>query len=250
MKATTTYSTTDYSKFTVSQENRGINPRAMKKLVRSLTLYGWLKPHPMHVVSRNGSLVIIDGQHRFYAARKLKMAVQYVVEPDLPDISIAEVNGAQTPWTTRDYVESYHNQGNPNYSKLLWFSEYYKFPICVCAKMLMGKNPHNVSRDIKEGKFKIQTLVLAELMASIIYCLKPMVSWATTTSFVNALIKSVKVQGFCPEHFVAKCQANPGMLIIQANCDAFLDLIEKIYNHRTRPADKLAIKFEATKNAQ
>jgi hypothetical protein len=218
-------------------------------MIVSMRAHGWLEPYPMHVVSRNGRFFIIDGQHRFKAAQSLGLPVLYVVGNDDTRISVSDINVAQSAWNHFDFACSYANQGNPHYIKLLDFSKRHKLPLGISAKLLMMKEAgrSTCTREIREGTFKAVNLQSAEMMADTILRLKRIVVWASNSSFICALIKAVQVRGFDFNVFIQRCESNPGLLVLQPTTDAFLQMIEHIYNYRTRPENKLAIKFEATK---
>jgi hypothetical protein len=57
----------------------------------------------------------------------------------------------------------------------------------------------------------------------------------------------MNVDGFSASRFIQKCEANPGMLMLQPTTEAFVELIEKIYNHRATTDNRLSIRFEALK---
>jgi hypothetical protein len=250
MKKQPTYQTSDYSRFKVSETNRSLDTTHLRVIKRSLQELGWLSPYPINVVPRNGGLVIMDGQHRFTAAKALGIPILYSVEADRSDVQTLVGGLPQIPWRPVDFVTSYHNQGNPHYTKLLHFMEQQKLALGISAKLLMSGEDGSTDpgKHIKAGTFRVLTPEWADLLAEIIRRLKKIVFWASNHGFVNALLKAQVVPGFDHGHFLKKCEANPGLLILQPTQDAFLELIEKIYNHRTRPAEKLAIKFEATKN--
>jgi hypothetical protein len=250
MKKQTIFQTSDYSRFKKSETNRSLDQAHLSRIKRSFQELGWLSPYPIHVVPRDGRLLIMDGQHRFTVAQGLGIPILYSVEADRPDAQTHAGGLPQIPWRPLDWVTSYHNQGNPHYTKLINFMETQKLALGISAKLLMSG--HNGATEpgkhIKAGTFRVLTPEYADLLAEIIRRLKKIVFWASNKGFINALLKAQLVDGFDHGHFLKKCEANPGLLILQPTQDAFLDLIEKIYNHRTRPADKLAIKFEATKN--
>jgi hypothetical protein len=249
VKIATILQTQDYNKFCKSRVNRSINESALKKMEASMKKHGWLIAYPMHVVMRKGKLVIIDGQHRFTIASKLGIPAIYVLCEDSDLFELTEINVAQKPWNHVDFAKSYHNQGNVNYTKLIDFSERFDLPLGISAKLLMdiqggrGTGTH----EIREGRFKVTNQDNAEIIAGIVNRLKPLVSWASNSSFVAALMRSCSVNGFDPARFIQRCEQNPGLLILQATLESFLELIEKIYNYRSSQENKLSIKFEAIK---
>lgn len=251
MKSTVIHQTHDYKKFVLSEQNRDVNPSALTRVKNSMEKYGWLKAYPMHVVSRDGRLAIIDGQHRFSAAQKLNLPVFYVVCQEEEDFKISDINLAQRPWTNVDFATSYHNQQNPHYTKLIDFSQRHGLPIGICAKILMGIGGRGTAtHEIRDGRFRVRNLEVAEKIGAIVSRIKKVVPWGANSNFVSALVKATSVKGFDCSHFLAKAEANPGLLILQPTIESFLDLIEKVYNYRTSSAQKMSIKFEALKGSK
>jgi hypothetical protein len=251
MKKTQIVSTKEYKKFTVDDSNRGITTKNLKKLRQSMTTFGWLEAYPMHVVSRAGRMVVIDGQHRFAIAQELGIPVLYVVCKDYEDLHIAEINNAQSPWSIKDYLESHIKRGTPHYAALRNFSEEYRLPLGISSKLLMGlSNRQNGSTEIKEGKFRVKDSATAGIIGRIISFLRAElgIKWAANCFFVDALVKCTRVEGFSAETFVKRCASCPGKLVLQPTTKAFLQMIEDVYNRGAAKKNTLPLAFKASQN--
>lgn len=237
-------STRNYSLFTVDETNRVVRPS--KKLRKSLEAYGWLPAYPMHVVRRNGRLVIIDGQHRFKEAQRLNIAVLYVVCEDTPSLKIADLSDSALPWTTRDYASSFARQGNEEFQYLLNFSDHYRLPLGVSAKLLLGVTSRTTgTEEIRTGSFKVKASERAAKIAEVICTLKKLVPWAYNSFFVDALDRATRLENFDIGQFVRRCESCPGILRLQPTTDEFLRMIEEIYNYRSAAANRLPVAFLA-----
>lgn len=61
--------------FPCPENPRNINKKQMERLVDSLRINGFYKHRPMALVKRDGKLVVLDGNQRLKAAKKLKLDV-------------------------------------------------------------------------------------------------------------------------------------------------------------------------------
>lgn len=250
MKATnvaTIKETSDYSAFKVDATNRAVTK--IKKLVASMKKYGWLDAYPAHVVSENGKFIIKDGQHRFEAAKSLGIAVKFVPCKHHKDIAIPEINNAQRTWSIRDYVASWKQQGNPDYAKLVQFSESSGIGLSTCASLLSNKTPSgnrdysNITDAIKTGKFKIRTLDFAYDVASVVSACSGFIVWAKNSLFVAAIARALRVKEISAATLIEKIKANPGLLQLMPTMDAFIVMLEDLYNYRSKK--RLPLKFLA-----
>ena len=247
MKLTTILSSKDYNKFSIAEENRSIRKTNLTKKRKSMKKYGWIAACPAQVVIRNGRHVIIDGQHRFRIAEELGIPVVYVVVPDRVGLVISEINNAQEPWNSLDYVSSECKKGNPHFVKLADFAERHSLPIGISAKLLLGQsNRHTGTREIRDGTFTVKDNN-ADQIAQIVSRVRVIVKWAANTGFIDALSKACSINSFNPVQFIERCENNPGKLKLQPTTEAFLELIEEIYNFRTSDGKKLPVRFLASK---
>lgn len=107
------YETTDYSKFKKLEANRKVTTRRVERLVKSLSIKELLNP-----ILVNGNMEIIDGQGRFEAKKFLKRPVQYIIDMNANLDDCRRMNLFTKKWELNDSVESYVEQGDPNYIRL------------------------------------------------------------------------------------------------------------------------------------
>jgi len=95
--------TTNYDQFKLFHSNRQILPQ---RLIQSIKKKNLLESHPI-LVSKD--FRIIDGQHRWEAARQLKVPLYYIIEDGLEesDIPICQV---QRPWSLDDFLDFFANK--------------------------------------------------------------------------------------------------------------------------------------------
>ena len=101
----------NYNMFKFKDGNRDLNYINVNKMEESLKKHGWVTPI---VVDNN--YYIIDGQHRFQAAKNLGMPIAFIrMSNDFNVEAIRDINNAQEKWNTWDYVKSQADLGNVHF---------------------------------------------------------------------------------------------------------------------------------------
>jgi hypothetical protein len=222
--------TKDYGLFKLTLDNREVREKRVKKLLPSMRQYGWLPSHPM-LVRRDGShFLILDGQGRFHAAKILGIPVLYVVTT--MHVSIPKVNEGQSPWGLVDYVGSYSQQGHADYHYLQEFSKRHKLPVSQCAQILRGgvAVAGNANDAIKSGKFKATDVEYAERVATVVSALAAAHPCARTSNFINAVSRVLNVTELDMKRLIDSIYKRPELVGPRASCDAYVELLEVIYN--------------------
>lgn len=138
-------------------------------LVNSMKQYGFLGSILMiktSVISGVEKLYIIDGQHRFLAARFLDIPIMAnIIETNKSKEEliylISTLNSTGVRWKIEDYVNAYASLNNDNYVKLLQLSkECKKLSI---AKILWAWNPDLAL--VRKGKMIVSKEVLENIKA-------------------------------------------------------------------------------------
>lgn len=104
----------NYNMFKFKDGNRDLNYINVNKMEESLKKHGWVTPI---VVDNN--YYIIDGQHRFQAAKNLGMPIAFIkMSNDFNVEAIRDINNAQEKWNTWDYVKSQADLGNVHFQHI------------------------------------------------------------------------------------------------------------------------------------
>ena len=138
--------TNNYSKFVFSKENREIKTKTVLAIKESMTRFGFITGRPVLITKE---WLIVDGQHRFLAAKDLGIEVEFeILEGDHVDQMIL-LNSTQSNWTLEDYINSYANQNVDCYRKLLKFKEKYELNLSSAITILFGAGV--ASANIRKG---------------------------------------------------------------------------------------------------
>ena len=127
------FETKDYNILKTLKGNRNIEPRHVAKLCWSMKQKNMLKDYPIIV---NKDMEILDGQHRWEAAKLLQMPIIFIIAEDMENKDISTVNNISMKWKPINYVLDYASKGNVNYIKLVDFYNKTKLPIISCIQIL------------------------------------------------------------------------------------------------------------------
>lgn len=141
--------TKDYSLFKFRKDNRNeISHEHVRKVKESLRTKNLLELRPILV---NRDLEIVDGQHRFLAAKELGIEICYeigekIAQEDLVLISLSK------SWGMTDYLNYYCENGYEEYLKLRRFAERHNLQIKVALNICMREGKFSFE-NYKKGKF-------------------------------------------------------------------------------------------------
>jgi hypothetical protein len=228
------HETKDYTRFKLTADNREVIERRVSKLLPSMRQYGWLESHPMLVRKSGDKYEILDGQGRFHAAKQLGLSVRFVVTEK--DISIPQINEGQSPWSLRDYVGSYAQQGNPGYHFLLKFAERHKLPIGQAAQILRGgvALSGNANSALRSGSFEPTNVEFAEHVAAIVSALAKANSCGRTANCVNAVSRVLNVKPLNIQQLLERIEKNPELVTPKTTAEGYVEMLELIYNFMSK----------------
>ena len=113
------FETKNYDDFVMMKGNRDIdepNVKRFMKIIQEGKLYDEVQVNPTKV---NGKWVIVDGQHKFTALKRLGKAVPVIVKrTNVPLNGVVDINTQRKYWTDVDRVRSYSELGNEKYTRL------------------------------------------------------------------------------------------------------------------------------------
>lgn len=134
--------------------NRRVDMNHVKKIEREMAYDpDMFSSQPMLV---NENFFIIDGQHRFHAARNLNLPVYYIMRPGLSVEAARHLNTTQRRWTLVDFAHSYAESGRMDY--VLFLRHRNEFPGLTATIVLaaLGGIDSSASEDMfRRGEFKI-----------------------------------------------------------------------------------------------
>jgi hypothetical protein len=222
--------TKDYRLFGRSSENRPLNIRKHKKLEQSLKEYGFLQCFPVVCYrDASGKLIVKDGQHRLAIAETLGMPVAWI-EVDV-DFDVAKINCAQEKWQLKDYAQKYAANGIKQYQEGMEFAEQYGITLGTAFALLAGTTTFsNIEAAYVTGKFQIKDRAWAEAVAFVFSRMVTISSALNKKAFVEACMAVTRVEDFDAKRLIHSAERCREKLVAYSNRDAFLDMLEAVYN--------------------
>lgn len=211
-------------------ENRALDLKKHKALYDSMKLYGFLPSYPI-VCYRDpkGNLVYKDGQHRAAIAEELGLTIYWVEESI--DFDVAIVNSTAKVWTVKDYADKWAANGLKQYVTAMDFASQHHISPGLAFAMLSGTTSYgNVKEEVQKGEFKITDAAWANAVAGIYSPLVSMSSALRKDTFLAACMAVCRVPDFDAKRLIGGAERCREKLVSYGTRDAFLDMIETVYN--------------------
>lgn len=245
MSARKVQSTRNYRLFERhSSENRPVNAKEHKGLLESMKKYGFLECFPIVVYrDANKKLIVKDGQHRLLFAEMLGLPVHYIEEET--DFDIAIVNSTAKVWKLAHYAEKYAANGIADYVEGLRFSRQHGLSIGTGFALLSGTTSfNNVHDEFVSGAWRIKDAEWANAVAGIYAPMVEMQSALRNARFVEACMAVCRVKDFKPSRLIENAKRCREKLVAYSTREAYLDMLETIYNFGRR--ELVGLKAAAT----
>jgi hypothetical protein len=242
------YETNDYSMFKTLKGNRNVNKLHIRRLRESFKNMYLLSP-----IIVNQNFDIIDGQHRFEAAKELGKNVYFIICNDYGLKEVQILNTNMKNWQKVDYLNAYCDAGYSDYLQLRNFMRRFsEFPIDACIALMNNSVNSSQSRksvelksetnkagsyhtrSFEEGKFEIKDYETAVDNAEKIRMIKPFYKGYNRKIFISAMITLFKNENYNHSQFISKLKINSTMMQDCSNVTQYKLLIEDIYNYRSR----------------
>ena len=239
------YSTESWAYFKCLEENRYLNEAHIQALMDSFVKDGYL----FTILYVNEKMQIIDGQHRFEAAKRKGLPVHFMVMPGwgIREVTILNVNSRN--WTIIDFMETHAKSGNPNYVRFKEFFDANEFDVTVCQLIITGKRSKGYASidKFRSGQMQVddQQITGAYLKTKKIIELKPFHphGWKSR-NFVEAMLTLFNTKGYDHGHMITKLTLYPEFLLSAARSlrvEEYLRILQDKYNFR-RQKDKIEVR--------
>ena len=211
------YKTTDYSQFKFIMGNRPVDPKHVKKLVKSMR-----KGHvPMPIVVSEKNIIfpcyfVNDGQHRLKAAEICNYPVYYMIVPTMSLEQIRDINQVDKKWTNDDFLDSNVStemDATGPYHTFDWFKKKYGFSFQVNIDLLcnipLGRTSQRVFRD---GHITINNLPDAIAKANFLTSLKEYTDLYKNERFMMGMVMVMRQPIWDAERFIRQVRKHASEL--------------------------------------
>lgn len=238
----TVYYTTDLEMFKPMEHNRVKSKARIKEIAQSMEEEGLLKV-PIIV---NRKKQIIDGQHRFEAAKIAGKGLYYITANKYGENEMMSINKTMKNWSKNDYLSHYVSKGNKNYIKVAEFrKEFPMFSLTDSCIFLKGGLASGINKQtFSTGKFKAGSMEKARVWANFILSLEPYAPKIFyRTVFVRTMLSILaKYDEFVMSEFIKKAEIVPHYFKICGDKAGYSRMIEDIYNFKRRNDKKIFIR--------
>lgn len=249
-------STNDYSKFKTLQGNRNVNALHVRRLKESFKEAYLLTP-----IVINQSYEIIDGQHRFEAAKEMGLPVNFIICNNYSLKEVQLLNNNMKNWRKEDYLKAFCDLGYEQYHKFREFMEVFPELNLSSCEIILTNNVSSGHQGLfdkslkgvfnatgryhfnyfQEGKLVIPDFDKAIENAEKIMMIKPYYDGFNRSVFIRAMVGIFSLDYYSHAKFLQRLAANPNMMRHCANVGQYKLLIEDIYNYRSR--DNVSLRF-------
>lgn len=238
--------TNDYEMFKTLDGNRTVNKLHVSRLKESFKTAYLLSP-----ILINQKNQIIDGQHRFEAAKTLGLPVNYIICNDYGLKEVQILNTNMKNWKKEDYLHAYCDLKNPEYLKFRnYMRRFTEFGIATCEIMLIDRSNGKQGKIegmrckfkyFEEGELEIPDYDYSCEIAEKIMQVKPYYDGFNRPTFVRAMCGVLKVADYNHTVFLQRLNSQPNVLQHCATVMQYRLMIEDIYNYRSR--EKVSLRF-------
>lgn len=232
------YVTKDYSKFKFNSKNREINPAHLRNLKESIEDNNLLEGQPILV---NHRLEIIDGQHRFFAAKELELPLYYIKKDGLTIDDAITLNINTRNWGYKDYLWHWIERDNQHYVYFHKFMEKYEFGYSVTLALLgrgQASRGQRLTDEFNQGKFTPEYKEYAERIGDMILELGQYGDFVTTKIFMLAFDEAQSKEVYDHEEFLHKVEQVPDRFRRKSTQENYLLMMDKIYNYNRQGEKK------------
>lgn len=236
------FKTVSYDRYKFNSLQRIIKEKHVKELMEKMRVHGFL---PNKSISVNEKNEIIDGHHRFLAAKALGIPMLVQVCRGMKEESIIQANQDQINWDKHDFTNTYAIKGNPNYIALKEFREKYpKFKMTQSLILLMNEpNAHPNKKTFQNGEFKVASIKKAEEIAKKVEELAIYHPKAYGSKCISALMCcEMRCKQFSFKEFIEKLSKFPDKLTPSITTKSYLEKFEEVYNYHRAKKHQLRLR--------
>jgi hypothetical protein len=228
---TMVFQSDEYKKFNMIQGNRSLDMNKIKKILADIERGTNLLAYcPILCVEKGQKLEIVDGQHRYMVARKIKSPVFYIIGTSLSLYDIARMNSNTEKWKAKDFINCYKELGNDNYVKLeKLLTDFPGLPVTTAIALLAtgkiavgGSEPDKFQRGEFVASEQKQALHICKKVSAFDFNAK------YSRPFMQAVFKVIEAEVFNIDELIKKVNASSEMLQLQDHWRKYLTSMEEI----------------------
>lgn len=228
--------TKDYYMFHLLSDNRfKLHRNHVEHLKRSILEKNMLALRPITV---NSKYEIMDGQHRYLAAKELGLEIYYEIHLDneMNDMVKLNINKA---WNLMDYQNYYTKNGYKQYILLAEYMKENNVSISLALK-LEYHSSRKLNKLFKSGQYifnlteKGISLKICNTILDFLQDKLPIKAYITSNKFKIALIKLINNENFSLQIFMKNLEKHIDKIGPRIDYLSYYHLFQGIYNYRLK----------------
>lgn len=242
--------TKNYDMFELKEDNRDVNDNAhIKALMGSMERNGFLKSGAISVKNNGNKYVVLDGQHRLEAARRLGITLWYTVDDEIPEGALPDLQIAKK-WLPKDYLKHWLVKGIKPYTKIDEIHRHYtKVSITTIVLLLEGSMNSAGSRTrFEAGGTKIahldkalKTLQYAEELFKLYKH-----EWLWGRTFLTSFTQILNIEGYDQKILLQRLKHRSEEFRQMLTEEGYYKMIGGIYNYGAK-TNKLPFIYSKSK---
>jgi hypothetical protein len=229
----------NYDAFGHKYSNREIKETHVARLMVSMKEVGFL---PSHHIICDANLNIIDGQHRFEAAKNLGLEIWYMIDQKVNEEMLIKLNDSVCKWKVKDRMKHYCALGKKEYVELAKFADELGIDYTWILDLLGPEESHRVSgfnagslkfnEDTKESLRK--RLLDIKIPFEYLNNLRPDKKFKFGKKLIVALDKFLTKPGIEVGKLMHRLEIDGTKFVRQNSVSKYIEMFEKIYNFRSK----------------
>jgi len=236
--------TKNYDLFILKADNRDVtDERHIKALMESMQRNEFLKSKAITVKNEGAKYIVIDGQHRLEAAKRLGITLWYTVDDEISDEALPDLQIAKK-WLPKDYLKHFVMKDIKKYKTLQEICETYpKVSITTVVLLLEGSGNTYGSR----GRFETGTINIVNQENALktlryAYDMYQLYKheWLFGRTFLKAFADIIQIEGYSQKIMMDRLSVNSENFRQMLSEEGYYKMFNEVYNYR---ATKNRIKF-------
>ena len=228
--------TKSFNMFQISENNRKVDEKHVQKFVKEFEKNGYLVAFPIVAVIEKGRYKIIDGQHRFLAAKKVGCYFSFI-EIDIVDEAdwlekLQKVNKLSKKWATLDYLRLSKDESVVEVVKIIDENKDYAAFRLQYSGLASLWNRKNLTTNTSKEEIAEAVLIWSKLS-----------KYSGTRQNIAALIIRLFIKNkLNVDRLLKNIEKQPLKFVSCATAQQFREMIEYFYNYDYPKANR--IKFD------
>ncbi len=212
--------------------NRQVDAKIVAKLKGSMVEHGVLSA--ITVMAKKKNYHIVDGQHRYTAAKELGYSIPAIVITEGDVEAIKDMNTIQKSWSLANFADFYAEMSvdeevGQSYHILKETQE----TTALTYSALLHIHGNSISK-FKKGLFLIKDKDFVDKVVGYIQDIKPFVPFADLARFIDAYVRIVKHESYEHGRMMDKLNLEHRIAIDKkANPAGYGRLMQDIYNYHS-----------------